>query len=210
VFRATGRDCVQLGDLMSASHASLPLDCADPGIRLHGRMVRSVFAGSLLFFACGCASSGTGVPDLEARALTRPRFLAVQPRELTLSVGDSRKPAPDDEGETQREVHRAVAESFRYAGFALKRDAAHSLVLTIGFPERTLQDFEREDCVRLVGEMRLGSGAWARAEGTGCYKYKHWLGFSLGGDATKAYETTLNYVLDELDRQLRVATSVRA
>ena len=64
--------------------------------------------------------------------------------------------------------------------------------------------------MRLIGEMRLESGAWARAEGTGCYKYKHWLGFSMGGDATKAYETTINYVLDELDRQLRVATSVRA
>jgi hypothetical protein len=172
-------------------------------------MVRCVLAG-LLFVLAGCASSGTGVPDLDASAFARPRFVALRPRELTLSIGDVRKPAPDDEGETQREVQRALSDSFREAGFALKADAAHSLKLTIGYPDQGLQDFEREDCVRLVGEMRLASGAWARAEGTGCYKYKHWLGFSMGGDATKAYETTLNYVLDELDRQLRVANSVRA
>lgn len=163
-----------------------------------------------LFVLAGCASSGTGVPDLDATAFARPRFAALQPRELTLSIGDVRKPAPDDQGETQREVQRALSDSFREAGFTLKPRAAHSLVLTISYPAHEPQDFEREDCVRLVGEMRLASGAWARAEGTGCYKYKHWLGFSMGGDATKAYETTINYVLDELDHQLRVATSVRA
>jgi hypothetical protein len=160
--------------------------------------------------ASGCASSGTGVPDLEATALSKPRFMAVQPRELVLEVDDARAPAPDDDGETQRTVQRAVADSFRNAGFAVKAGAAHTLVLTIGYPERALQDFAREDCIRLQGEMRLASGALAHAEGTGCYKYKHWLGFSLGGDATRAYESTLNYVLDELDRQLMSATSVRA
>jgi hypothetical protein len=171
-------------------------------------MVRRALVALCLL--AGCASSGTGVPDLDASAFSRPRFLAVQPRELTLSVGDKRDPAPDDEGETQREVQRALSDSFRKAGFALKTRAAHSLELTIGYPEHGLQDFEREDCVRLIGEMRLESGARARAEGTGCYKYKHWLGFSMGGDATKAYETTINYVLDELDHQLNIATSVRA
>jgi len=170
-------------------------------------MGRHAFAAMLLL--AGCASSGTGVPDLDAHAFARPRFIALQPRELALSVGDKRDPVPDDEGETRREVQRALSASFREAGFALKAGAAHSLVLTIGYPEHGLQDFEREDCVRLIGEMRLESGARARAEGTGCYKYKHWLGFSMGGDATKAYETTINYVLDELDHQLRVATSVR-
>ena len=59
----------------------------------------------------------------------------MQPRELTLSVGDAREPAPDDEGETQREVQRALADSFREAGFALKAGAAHLLVLTIGYPD---------------------------------------------------------------------------
>ena len=58
-------------------------------------MLRRVFAGSLLVFVCGCASSGTGVPDLEARALAKPRFLAVQPRELTLSVDDVRVASGD-------------------------------------------------------------------------------------------------------------------
>ena len=81
--------------------------------------------------------------------------------------------------------------------------SANTLTLTLSFTDQPLPDFERKDCIRLHGELRTAIGQIGRAEGTGCYEYRHALGFSLGGDATRSYVAAVNYVLEQLDRLFR-------
>ena len=69
------------------------LTCGFSALRLQPRLMRRVLG--LAIFLSGCAaSSGTGVPDLEADDLVRTSFAAVQPRHVALQVVEQRVPAP--------------------------------------------------------------------------------------------------------------------
>lgn len=59
-----------------------------------------------------------------------------------------------------------------------------------------------EDCIRIQGELDFTT-RWVKAEGAACFDYRHLIGIELGGDATTAYATALNMMLEELDAQLQ-------
>ncbi|HWL86500.1 MAG TPA: hypothetical protein VNO21_11900 [Polyangiaceae bacterium] len=154
----------------------------------------------LLLGGCG-ASSGTGVPAIDAELLHPPTFDGLTPRSLMIQVTDGRNPLPSTSSDMVFEVTRALGERFRSAGFRI--DAANNdnrLALTVTYKDTPLPGFQHDDCVWFKGRLTTVHGTWVDAEAGGCAEMHHITGIRMGGDASRAYETGLSGVIEQLDR----------
>lgn len=160
-------------------------------------IVLLVVAGQL---SCS-APSGTGVPALNPDDLVEPEFEGISPREFSILVTDNRTPKPETSKEMVAELERALGARFRSAGFRIDNvNAVHHLSIKVTYKAKPMRGYEREDCVWLFGRILMSTGAWAEAEGGGCFELRNAYGMDMGGDATQAYEGSLNILIEQLDR----------
>jgi len=149
----------------------------------------------------GCASTSSGVPTLDASSLRAPRLPGVTPRELVVTV-DDRRPKTKESAETIHNVRVALNGAFKRSGVKLGQTAPHALALTIEPAEQGIGDLPPEACIQIRGKLSVRELGSTEAFSIGCYEYRHGFGFSMGGGATAAYQGAIEYVLQELDRQL--------
>lgn len=148
----------------------------------------------------GCASTSQGVPALDASSLQAPAFASVAPRQIAVTVEDKRVPPVEDKAEIVRNVEAAVKGAMKRSRFSIAAGAPHSLAIQIEPAEQGMGDLPKESCIQIRGQLTLQDLGTAEARATGCYEYRHGLGFSMGGGATTAYQSAIDYVLRELDR----------
>ncbi|HEX2879860.1 MAG TPA: hypothetical protein VHO25_10050 [Polyangiaceae bacterium] len=147
------------------------------------------------------APSGAGVPALNPDDLVEPVFEGISPREFSILITDERMPKPETSKEMVAELERALGARFRSAGFRIdNRNAVHHLSIKVSYKDKPLRGYDREDCVWFIGKVLMSTGAWAQAEGGGCFELQNAYGMDMGGDASRAYEAGLNILIEQLDR----------
>ncbi|WP_394835393.1 hypothetical protein LVJ94_00515 [Pendulispora rubella] len=138
---------------------------------------------------------------MDADALHRPALTSLTPRTIAIDVIDARTPRPETSAQMVAEVTRTLEARFRSAGLQVDRtNTANKLVVTVTYKDEPMSGYEREDCVWFRGRLTSTARAWVEAEGGACFAWRHALGFHVGGDASRAYETGLSGVLEILDR----------
>jgi hypothetical protein len=156
-------------------------------------------AAAWLLLGCG---SAMGVPELDASRLHSHRMPAVVPPEVALEVIDDRQRGRDPEGKAAANVRDAMTVVLGRSGIAVKPDAPNRFKITILNMEAPPAGFSDDSCILVAGALRVARAmAQAQAQASGCYELRHLLGFSLGSDATTAYEAALNMMFDEITRQ---------
>jgi hypothetical protein len=141
------------------------------------------------------------VPDLHVADVRTPALPGVTPRSVHLEVADERVPLPEKSKETVERVRAAVSGALGENGIAVAVDSPNRLKMTLHVPKEGEGDIDRDDCVQLVTRLDMPS-AFAEASAVGCFEWRHWLGFSLGGDSTMEFKVAINQSLQTLDDQL--------
>jgi hypothetical protein len=139
------------------------------------------------------------VPNLEAARLHDPHLAQIGAHDVALEVVDQRVHGRDPEGKAVANVREALSERLGRAGVVVKPDAVAHLVVALRNPEHPPEGFSDDACILVACSLRVPAGT-AQSHAFACYEYRHMLGFSLGADATPAYESALNVTLDELGR----------
>lgn len=122
---------------------------------------------------------------------------------MSLDVKDERVPEPEDAAGSLAAVNDALRELFSARGLELVDDSPNVLVVTLAYVDEPPEEWSRENCIEVRSRLAMSQGAFSEAGGTACFEYRHLLfGISLGGDATKAYTTALNLMLEQHDKQL--------
>lgn len=154
--------------------------------------------------ACGA----TSVPNLDAKALHRPEFPALQERVLAIRVFDRRGRLPEGSEDTVKRISQAVGEALSSSGLTIDPHAVNHLTVAITEPHSVPDGYTPESCVAIVGILDTPAGT-VEATSFGCAELRHLLfGISLGSDMTKAYQSAINAMLDGLDRPLPPARGV--
>lgn len=154
----------------------------------------------------GCGA--TSVPNLDAKALHRPEFPALQQRVLAVQVFDRRNSPPEGSEDTVDRIHKVVNEALSSSGLTIDPHAVNHLTIAITEPRNGPDGYRPESCVTIAGTLNTPAGT-VEATSFGCAELRHLLfGMSLGSDVTKAYQSAINAVLDGLDRPLPPAQGV--
>lgn len=153
----------------------------------------------------GCASTSTGVPALDASTLPAPALASVAPREIVVTVEDKRVPPVEDTTEIVSNVQLAVNGALKRARFKVATNAPHALAIQIEAAEQGMGDLPKESCIQIRGTLTVQDLGTTAAIGIGCYEYRHGFGFSMGGGATSAYQSAIDYVLRQLDQAVAQA-----
>lgn len=160
---------------------------------------------SILAILCTSAALGCGattVPNLDAKALHRPEFPALQERVVAIEVLDRRSSPPEGSKDTVNRIRQAVCEALSSSGLTIDPRAINHLTLAISAPHNVPEGYSPESCVTIAGTLNTPAGT-VEATSFGCAELRHLLlGMSLGSDVTKAYQSAINSVLDGLDRPL--------
>jgi hypothetical protein len=176
-------------------------------LRRTGAAVRS----SILAILCTTAVLGCGaasLPNLDAKALHRPEFPALQERVVAIEVLDRRSSPPEGSEDTVNRIRQAVSEALSRSDLTIDPHAMNHLTLAISDPHTVPDGYTPESCVTIAGTLNTPAGT-VEAISFGCAELRHLLfGMSLGSDVTKAYQSALNSVLDGLDRPLPPARTV--
>jgi hypothetical protein len=115
---------------------------------------------------------------------------------------ERRSPTQEGTNETMARVHSAVAATLRRAGVDVLPDSPNELSVEVSYPERSVEGFSREACIQMTGRLSWSGGAFAQARSTRCLEWRHLLGFSLGSDPSKTFQSATNEMLELLDVQL--------
>jgi hypothetical protein len=140
-----------------------------------------------------------GVPELDAARLHDPHLAQIGAHDVALEIVDQRVHGRDPEGKAVANVREALTERLGRAGVIVKPDSAAHLVVALRNVEQPPEGFSDDACILVACALQVPRGT-AQSHAFACYEYRHLLGFSLGVDATPAYESALNGTLDELAR----------
>lgn len=147
-------------------------------------------------FSFGCqlvlsACATTTVPQLSAERLHHPR-LSLEHKALRVEVRDARTPPADDNGKTVDVVRSALVKVLGDSGVNVTADAREVLSVAVAYLDHPPPGFDRESCVELGGRLVVGTGS-IQARSFGCY--------ASSSGATDAFESAMNNLLKELERQ---------
>jgi len=142
------------------------------------------------------------VPNLRPDDLHRPALPGVTPRTVRVAVVDHRDATPEASEETLARVQSALVTRLKQAGIEVLGESTNDLTVTVSHTERVPEGFSRDGCIQMTGRLSLPRGSFVQASASGCFEWRHLLGFSLNSDPSNMFQTATNEMLAQLDEQL--------
>ena len=158
--------------------------------------------------ALACSSSP--VPALTAASLPTPRLSGLEPREISVSIVDSR-PLPDPERrETAARLGAALREAFGAGGMRVQNGARNRLLVELSYPNHGAAGMDAESCIEMTAELEPGSGPKLQGTALGCAELRNLFGMSYGPDTSAAFQHAADALLTGLESQHAQAQQMTA